>query len=53
MTAAKKLLRLLRTSDLKGDVATMSHAKEAVRELDARGDPELALKWVTQLGQGL
>ena len=49
----EKLLGLLRAGDPKGDVATMWQAKEAVRELYAHGDPELALQWVTQLGGDL
>jgi transposase len=31
----------------------MWQAKEAVRELYAHGDPDLALQWVTQLGRDL
>ena len=35
--------------DPRGDVATAWHAKEAVRELYAHDDPELALQWVDRL----
>lgn len=49
----EKLIGLLRAGDPKGDVATMWQTEEAVRELYARGDPELALHWVTQLGHDL
>jgi transposase len=49
----EKLLGLLRAGDPKGDVATMWQAKEAVRELYAHSDPDLALQWVTQLGEDL
>jgi transposase len=49
----EKLTGLLRAGDPKGDVATMYEAKEAVRELYAHADPELALEWVTQLGHDL
>ena len=45
--------RLLAAGDPHGDVATMWQAKEAVRELYAHGDPELALQWVTELGRDL
>ena len=48
-----KLLGLLRAGDPHGDVATMWQAKEAVRELYAHGDPDLALEWVTQLSRDL
>ena len=49
----KKLVGLLAAGDPHGDVATMWQAKEAVRELYAHGDPELALQWVTELGRDL
>ncbi|HEX4217417.1 MAG TPA: ISL3 family transposase [Acidimicrobiales bacterium] len=49
----EKLLGLLRAGDPKGDVATMWQAKEAVRELYAHGDPDVALQWVTELGRDL
>jgi len=49
----EKLTGLLRAGDPRGDVATMWQAKEAVRELYAHGDPELALGWVTELGRDL
>ena len=49
----EKLLGLLRAGDPNGDVATVWQAKEAVRELYAHGDPDLALQWVTQLGRDL
>jgi transposase len=48
-----KLLGLLRAGDPHGDVATVWQAKEAVRELYAHGDPDVALQWVTQLGHDL
>jgi len=48
-----KLVGLLRAGDPHGDVATMWQAKEAVRELYAHGDPDLALEWVTQLSRDL
>ncbi len=44
-----KLTGLLRAGDPKGEVTTAWHAKEAVRELYAHRDPELALEWVDQL----
>lgn len=44
---------LLRAGDPRGDVATMWQAKEAVRELYSHRDPDLALHWVTQLGEDL
>jgi transposase len=44
-----KLLGLLKAGDPKGEVTTAWHAKEAVRELYAHRDPELALAWVDQL----
>ena len=49
----EKLMGLLRAGDPHGDVATVWQAKEAVRELYAHGDPDLALQWVTQLGRDL
>ncbi len=49
----EKPMGLLRAGDPRGDVATMWHAKEAVRELYSHDDPELALEWVTQLGHDL
>jgi len=49
----EKLRGLLRAGDPHGDVATLWEAKEAVRELYAHGDAELALEWVTQLGTDL
>ena len=48
-----KLMGLLRAGDPNGDVATVWQAKEAVRELYAHGDPELALQWVMQRGRDL
>ena len=49
----EKLIGLLRAGDPHGDVATCWEAKEAVRELYAHGDADLALEWVTQLGHDL
>ncbi|MGH9066072.1 MAG: ISL3 family transposase [Acidimicrobiales bacterium] len=49
----QKLTGLLRAGDPHGDVATCWEAKEAVRELYAHADPQLALSWVTQLGHDL
>lgn len=49
----QKLQGLLRAGDPRGDVATMWEAKEAVRELYAHADADLALEWVTQLGRDL
>jgi transposase len=49
----EKLAGLLRAGDPHRDVATCWEAKEAVRELYAHGDPDLALEWVTQLGHDL
>ncbi len=49
----EKLAGLLRAGDPHGDVATLWEAKEAVRELYAHGDADLALEWVTQLGGDL
>ena len=51
--ARAKLLGLLRAGDPNGDVTTMWHAKEAVRELYSHADPELALEWVERLGADL
>lgn len=48
-TAESKLAGLLAAGDPRGEVATAWHAKEAVRELYAHHDPELALQWVDQL----
>jgi transposase len=49
----KKLTGLLRAGDPRGEVATLWEAKEAVRELYAHADPDVALEWVTQLGRDL
>ena len=49
----EKLLGLLRAGDPNGDVATVWEAKEAVRELYAHADADLALEWVTELGRDL
>ena len=49
----EKLAGLLRAGDPNGDVATVWQAKEAVRELYAHADADLALEWVTQLGRDL
>ncbi len=49
----EKLLGLLRAGDPRGNVTTMWHAKEAVRELYSHSDPELALEWVERLGADL
>ena len=49
----EKLMGLLRAGDPNGDVATVWQAKEAVRELYAHGDPDVALEWVMQLGRDL
>lgn len=49
----EKLTGLLRAGDPHGDVATLWEAKEAVRELYAHADADLALEWVTQLGNDL
>jgi len=45
----EKLLGLLRAGDPKGEVATTWHAKEAVRELYAHADEELATEWIERL----
>jgi transposase len=47
--ATGKLTGLLAAGDPRGEVATAWHAKEAVRELYAHRDQELALEWVDQL----
>jgi transposase len=52
-TGHEKLIGLLRAGDPNGDVATVWEAKEAVRELYAHADADLALEWVTQLGRDL
>jgi transposase len=49
----EKLLGLLRAGDPKGDVTTMWHAKEAVRELYSHQNPDLALEWVERLAADL
>ncbi len=49
----EKLTELLRAGDPRGDVATCWQAKEAVRELYAHADAEVALAWVVQLGADL
>jgi transposase len=49
----ERITGLLRAGDPHGDVATLWEAKEAVRELYAHGDAEVALEWVTQLGHDL
>jgi transposase len=49
----EKLMGLLRAGDPRGDVATCWEAKEAVRELYAHADVDIALAWVTQLGHDL
>ncbi len=49
----ERMTGLLRSGDPHGDVATCWQAKEAVRELYAHGDPDLALAWVDQLGHDL
>ena len=53
MKGREKLMGLLRAGDPHGGVATMWQTTEAVRELYAHGDPDLALQWVTQLGRDL
>ena len=45
----EKLLGLLRAGDPRGDVKTTWHAKEAVRELYAHTDADLALAYVERL----
>lgn len=44
-----KLLGLLRAGDPKGDVTAAWHAKEAVRELYAHADEDLATEWIERL----
>jgi transposase len=44
-----KLTGLLAAGDPRGEVTVAWHAKEAVRELYAHRDPDLALEWVDQL----
>jgi hypothetical protein len=44
-----KLVGLLSAGDPRGEVGTAWHAKEAVRELYAHSDPDLALAWVDHL----
>jgi transposase len=51
--AEGKLVGLLDAGDPRGEVATAWHAKEAVRELYAHHDPDLALEWVDQLSADL
>jgi transposase len=48
-TAHAKLTGLLVAGDPRREVATAWHAKEAVRELYAHRDAEVALEWVDQL----
>jgi transposase len=48
-----KLLGLLRAGDPKGEVATAWHAKEAVRELYAHNDAELALRFIDRLAEDM
>ena len=45
----EKLLGLLRAGDPKGDVTASWHAKEAVRELYAHADEQLATEWIDRL----
>ena len=52
-TAEGKLTGLLTAGDPHGEVATAWHAKEAVRELYAHHDADLALDWVDQLSADL
>ena len=47
--ADTKLVGLLAAGDPTGEVTTAWHAKEAVRELYAHRDADLALEWVDQL----
>jgi transposase len=51
--ATGKLAGLLRAGDPRGEVTTAWHAKEAVRELYAHRDQQLALEWVDQLSEDL
>ncbi len=44
---------LLKAGDPRGEVATAFHAKEAVRELYAHNDPELALEFVEALADDM
>ena len=44
---------LLKAGDPRGEVATAFHAKEAVRELYAHNDPELALEFVEELADDM
>lgn len=44
-----KMLGLLRVGDPRGDVTASHHAKEAVRELYAHADEQLAAEWIDQL----
>jgi transposase len=44
-----KLLELLGTGDLRGDVTAAWHAKEAVRELYAHADEGTARAWIDEL----
>ena len=48
-----KLTGLLRAGDPKGEVTVAWHAKEAVRELYAHHDEDLALEWVDQLSEDM
>lgn len=45
----EKLLGLLRAGDPRGDVTASWHAKEAVRELYAHADEQLATEWIDHL----
>ena len=45
----ERLLGLLRAGDPKGDVTASWHAKEAVRELYAHADEQLAAEWIDRL----
>jgi hypothetical protein len=49
-TANAKLVGLLEVGDPKGEGCDAWHVKEAVRSIDAIGDPELAAEFVAQLG---
>jgi transposase len=49
----KRLVGLLRAGDRGGQVTTAWHAKEAVRELYAHRDPDVALEWVDQLSSDM
>jgi len=44
-----KMLELLATGDLRGDVTAAWHAKEAVRELYSHADEETAGAWIDDL----